>query len=97
MAESSPYDVVIYGGTLAGVATPVQAARMGKSVVIIEPGRHLCRLTAARLGATDIGKKSVFVLKNAFKVNPTKPLQEAGCGLGTAFGLEFLGTPLDLC
>ena len=35
------YDVVVYGGTSAGVATAVQAKRMGKSTVIVCPDRHL--------------------------------------------------------
>src|SRR5262249_11685236 len=34
----------------------VQAARMGRSVVLIEPGRHLGGMTSGGLGATDIGK-----------------------------------------
>ena len=34
-------DVCVYGGTSGGVTAAVQAARMGKSVVIAEPGRHL--------------------------------------------------------
>lgn len=36
-----PYDIVIYGGTPAGIMAAVQASRMGKSVVIIEPSNHL--------------------------------------------------------
>jgi ribulose 1,5-bisphosphate synthetase/thiazole synthase len=35
--ESRQYDIVIYGGTSAGVAAAVQAARMGKTVVVLEP------------------------------------------------------------
>lgn len=54
------HDVVIYGGTSAGVAAAVQAARMGKSVVLIEPGKHLGGLTSGGLGATDIGNKQVI-------------------------------------
>jgi len=53
-------DVVVYGGTSAGVAAAVQAARMGKSVVLIEPGKHLGGLTSGGLGATDIGNKSAI-------------------------------------
>ena len=40
-AESAHYDAVIYGGASSGVAAAVQVARMGKSVVIVEPGWHL--------------------------------------------------------
>jgi hypothetical protein len=54
-AEGEPYDIVVYGGTSGGVVAAVQAARMGKSVVIIEPGRHLGGLTSGGLGMTDSG------------------------------------------
>jgi ribulose 1,5-bisphosphate synthetase/thiazole synthase len=48
------HDVVVYGGTSSGVIAAVKAARSGKSVVLIEPGRHLGGLTTGGLGATDI-------------------------------------------
>lgn len=54
------YDVVVYGGTSGGVAASIQAARMGKSVVLIEPGQHLGGLTSGGLGATDIGNKQAI-------------------------------------
>ena len=54
------YDVVVYGGTSGGVAAAVQTARMGKSVVVIEPGRHIGGLTSGGLGATDIGNKQAI-------------------------------------
>lgn len=53
-------DVCIYGGTSGGVAAVVQAARMGKTVVLIEPSRHLGGLTSGGLGATDIGNKGAI-------------------------------------
>jgi len=56
----SPVDVVVYGGTSAGVAAAVQVARMGKSVVLIEPGRHVGGLTSGGLGRTDIGNKAAI-------------------------------------
>ncbi len=56
----SPVDVVVYGGTSAGVAAAVQTARMGKSVVLIEPGRHVGGLTSGGLGRTDIGNKQAI-------------------------------------
>jgi hypothetical protein len=49
-------DICIYGGTSGGVAAAVQAARMGKSVVIAEPGRHLGGMTSGGLSAVDIGE-----------------------------------------
>ncbi len=50
-------DVIVYGGTSGGVAASVQVARMGKSVILIEPSAHVGGLTAGGLGATDIGRK----------------------------------------
>ncbi len=53
-------DVVIYGGTSAGVVAAVQVQRMGKTACLIEPGQHLGGLTSGGLGATDIGNKQVI-------------------------------------
>ena len=57
-AEPESFDVVIYGGTSAGVAAAVQARRMGHGVVLLEPSAHLGGLTTGGLGATDIGSKA---------------------------------------
>lgn len=57
---AQPYDVVVYGGTSAGVVAAVQVARMGRSVVLIEPGQHLGGLSSGGLGATDTGQKTVI-------------------------------------
>jgi len=51
------YDVCVYGGTSAGVIAAYSAAKMGKSVILIEPGRHLGGLSSGGLGYTDIGNK----------------------------------------
>lgn len=48
-------DICIYGGTSGGVAAAVQAARMGRKVVIAEPGMHLGGMTSGGLSAVDIG------------------------------------------
>lgn len=48
-------DICIYGGTSGGVVAAIQAARMGKRVVIAEPGRHMGGMTAGGLSAVDIG------------------------------------------
>ncbi|MEZ4495178.1 MAG: FAD-dependent oxidoreductase [Thermomicrobiales bacterium] len=48
-------DVCVYGGTSGGVVAAVQAARMGKRVVLVEPGRHLGGMTSGGLSAVDIG------------------------------------------
>lgn len=54
------HDVVIYGGTSAGVISAVQAKRMGKSVVIVCPEKHLGGLSAGGLGWTDSGNKDAI-------------------------------------
>jgi hypothetical protein len=54
------YDVVVYGGTSGGIAAAIQCARMGKSVILIEPSRRLGGLTTGGLGQTDIGNKSAI-------------------------------------
>ena len=54
------FDMVVYGGTSGGVIAAVQAASMGKTVVLLEPGRHLGGLTSGGLGATDIGNKAAI-------------------------------------
>jgi choline dehydrogenase-like flavoprotein len=53
-------DVCVYGGTAGGVAAAVQAARMGKTVVLLEFGHHLGGMTSGGLGATDIGNKAAI-------------------------------------
>ncbi len=54
------YDMVIYGGTSAGIAAAVQASRMGHSVVVVGPDVHLGGLTSGGLGFTDTGNKQVI-------------------------------------
>jgi len=54
-AETITADVCIYGGTSGGVAAAVQAARMGKQTILIEPGGHLGGMTSGGLSAVDIG------------------------------------------
>ncbi len=48
-------DVCVFGGTSGGVVAAVQVARMGKRVVLVEPGRHLGGMTSGGLSAVDIG------------------------------------------
>jgi len=58
--QNQTYDIVIYGGTSAGVAAAIQASRMNKSVVVIEPSQRLGGLTTGGLGQTDIGNKQAI-------------------------------------
>ncbi len=60
LTAAENFDIVIYGGTSAGVIAAVQAKKMGKSVVIVGPDRHLGGLSSGGLGYTDSGDKSVI-------------------------------------
>ena len=53
-------EICVYGGTAAGAIAAVKAARLGKSVVLLQPGQHLGGLTTGGLGCTDIGKAHVI-------------------------------------
>ncbi|WP_315850848.1 FAD-dependent oxidoreductase [Blastopirellula marina] len=59
-AAETSYDVVIYGGTSAAIAAAVQVKRMGKSVVVVSPDKHLGGLTSGGLGWTDSGNKAAI-------------------------------------
>ena len=50
-------DICVYGGTSAGVIAAYSAQKMGKSVVLVEPGKYLGGMTTGGLGMTDIGNK----------------------------------------
>ncbi|HUG18225.1 MAG TPA: FAD-dependent oxidoreductase [Planctomycetaceae bacterium] len=54
------YDVVVYGGTSAGVIAAVQAKKMGKTAVVVGPDVHLGGLSSGGLGFTDTGNKQVI-------------------------------------
>jgi hypothetical protein len=53
-------DIVVYGGTSTGIAAAIQARRMGKTVIVLEPGEHIGGLTTGGLSWTDIGNKMVI-------------------------------------
>ncbi len=50
-------DVAIYGGTPAGVTAAIQAAKLGRKVVLISHNQHVGGMTSGGLTATDVGKK----------------------------------------
>jgi hypothetical protein len=53
-------DVIVYGGTSSAVAAAVQASRLGKSVILVSPDKHLGGLSSSGLGFTDTGNKTVI-------------------------------------
>lgn len=54
------FDIVVYGGTSAGISSAIQSSRLGKKVVLIEPGNRIGGLTTGGLGQTDIGNKQAI-------------------------------------
>ena len=56
-ARPHTYDVVIVGGTPAGITAAVAAAREGKNSVILERSDHVGGLPVNGLGATDIATR----------------------------------------
>ena len=50
-------DVCVYGGVSGGVTAAIQAARMGKTTVLVSPTPHLGGMTTSGLGFTDFGNE----------------------------------------
>lgn len=57
-ATAPLYDVVVYGGTPAGVTAAIEAKRQGASVVLLVPEDRLGGLTTSGLGATDVSSSA---------------------------------------
>lgn len=53
-------DIAIYGGTASGIIAAVTAAQRGKTVVVLQPGKHVGGMTTGGLGWTDYGRKHVI-------------------------------------
>lgn len=62
VAQDNVYraDIIVYGGTSAAVIAAVKAKRLGKSVILVSPDKHLGGLTSGGLGWTDTGNKAVI-------------------------------------
>ncbi|WP_395734441.1 FAD-dependent oxidoreductase [Prosthecobacter sp.] len=58
--HAADHDIVIYGGTCSAVIAAVQAKKMGKSVIVVSPDKHLGGLSSGGLGFTDTGNKAVI-------------------------------------
>lgn len=59
-SPDNKFDVVIYGGSSAGISAAIQTRRMGKTVLVLEPGKRIGGLTTGGLGQTDIGNKAAI-------------------------------------
>lgn len=58
--KSFEADIIVYGGTSAAVTACVQASKLGKTVIMVSPDRHLGGLSSGGLGFTDTGNKEVI-------------------------------------
>lgn len=58
--ESYKADVIVYGGSSAAVTTAIQVHRMGHSVIVVSPDKHLGGMSSSGLGFTDTGNKEVI-------------------------------------
>ncbi len=59
-AATRSSDIVIYGCTSGAITAAIQSKKLGKSVMIVCPEKHLGGLTAGGLGFTDTGNKAVI-------------------------------------
>ena len=58
--HAAEHDIVIYGGACSAIIAAVQAKKMGKSVIVVSPDKHLGGLSCGGLGFTDTGNKAVI-------------------------------------
>ena len=59
-AQALHAQMVVYGGTSAGVFAAVAARRLGLSTLLLHPGKHLGGMTTGGLGWTDYGNKNII-------------------------------------
>ena len=59
-AKPHEADVIVYGDASGGVTAAVQAARKGKTVIIVSQYGHLGGLTSSGLGWTDLGNPAIL-------------------------------------
>jgi hypothetical protein len=70
---NNEYDLVVYGATSGGIVAAVQAARMGLSVILVEPSGHLGWTHHGRIGKDRFGKGRCD--RREYRANFTR-----GCG-----------------
>jgi hypothetical protein len=57
---SRRFDVVVYGATVSGIAAAIETARMGRSALLIQTGRHFGGMTTGGLSNTDKGDETTI-------------------------------------
>ncbi len=58
--ENRQFDVVVLGGTPGGIAAAVAAARLGRSVAIVEYHERIGGMTASGLGKSDVENRELI-------------------------------------
>lgn len=82
-AVTQTVDVVVYGGASGGIIAAVKARQLGKTVALIEPGRHLGGMTAGGLGWVDGGyTNTVGGMALAFFKKVARPSPSRGAPFG---------------
>jgi hypothetical protein len=59
-APDSASEIIVYGGTPAGIIAAIAAAREGAKVVVIEPSKWIGGMVAGGLSKSDIGKQETI-------------------------------------
>jgi hypothetical protein len=76
--EEQQFDVCVYGETASGITSAIQAARMGKKVVLLSTTNHLGGVMTSGLTATDMNRyktvgglsREIFQKIYAYYTNP---------------------------
>ena len=58
--SDAEFDVVVYGATPGGIASAITAARMGRTVALVEPQPHVGGMTASGLSHSDVTTKAAI-------------------------------------
>ncbi len=59
-AVAKDYDLIVYGGTPAGLTAAIAAGRQGAAVVVLEPSRWLGGMVTGGLASTDLGRQETI-------------------------------------
>jgi len=60
IARAAESDVVVYGATPGGIAAAISAARMGRTVTLVDPHDHVGGMTASGLGKSDVENRAMI-------------------------------------
>ena len=88
-------DLVVYGGTPAGIMAAVAAGRAGASVVLVEPSYLIGGLMSGGLHKTDIGRRETIggLAKEFFQRVMTYYTQTYGAGSPQVKALDYTQDP----